>query len=167
MVVLLNHLPSISLFHSLYIPYPFFCNLWTKKCFGLTGWRRLNPKIHPLKKRSTRPYPTRIWTLGAQLNPTQPVFSSQKRVQPEKSGRVWPHYSDPKPSQWHFKHCVYLPDLYHAHPDIVFCCGTYGQKTTDNCPANYIFWKVRFLFFRLLTGVIFRMMFGQDKMKNK
>ena len=75
--------------------------------------------------------------------------------------------SDPKPSQWHFKHCVYLPDLYHAHPDIVFCCGTYGQKTTDNCPANYIFWKVRFLFFRLLTGVIFRMMFGQDKMKNK
>ena len=22
---------------------------------------------------------------------TQPVFSSQKRVQPEKSGRVWPH----------------------------------------------------------------------------
>jgi hypothetical protein len=57
----------------------FACKQDKKKGFGLSGCRvvglRQNqPENNAFEKRSTRPDSTRIWTLGAQLNPTQPVF---------------------------------------------------------------------------------------------
>ena len=69
----------------------FACMNMTKKRLRVDGLKHAQPENNAFEKGPTRLNSTRIWTLGAQLNPTQPVFSSQKRVQPEKSGRVWPH----------------------------------------------------------------------------
>ena len=50
---------------------------------GLAGWGWFNPKVLPYQKTSTRPYPTRIWTLGAQPKPTQPVFHTKNGFNPK------------------------------------------------------------------------------------
>ena len=49
-------------------------SVWPKKDFRLTGWDIFNPKVYVNEKVQPDPHPTRIWTLGAQRNPTQPVF---------------------------------------------------------------------------------------------
>ena len=64
-----------------------------KKGFRVEGLMHSQPENNAFEKGPTQPDSTRFWDEKAQLNPTQLVFPSQKRVQPEKSGRVWPHYS--------------------------------------------------------------------------